>query len=93
MLNQAIRGFSKLLTASQLSGIKTTIPHWSVNASNTHIQRTFEFENFKTAWEFMSKVADFAEAEGHHPEWFNVYGKIDVSLSTHDAGGVTELDT
>ena len=48
--------------------------------------------DFSAAWEFMSQVAVKAERMDHHPEWFNVYSKVDVTLTTHDAGGVTERD-
>ena len=56
------------------------------------IQKTFKFSDFKTAWGFMSSVALKAEAMDHHPEWFNVYKTVNVTLNTHDAGGITELD-
>ncbi len=56
------------------------------------IRKTFRFADFKTAWAFMSGVALKAEQMDHHPEWFNVYNRVDVILTTHDAGGVTERD-
>ena len=56
------------------------------------IQKTFEFPNFVAAWGFMSKAALTAEVMNHHPEWLNVYGTVKVSLSTHDADGLTNLD-
>jgi len=56
------------------------------------IQRSFKFKNFNQAFGFMSRVAMQAEKMDHHPEWFNVYATVEVTLSTHDAGGVTELD-
>lgn len=54
--------------------------------------RKFEFKDFNAAFAFMTRVAMLAEKMDHHPEWFNVYNKVDVTLSTHDAGGVTEKD-
>lgn len=56
------------------------------------IKKTFEFKNFNQAFGFMSRVALMAEKLDHHPEWFNVYKTVDVTLSTHNAGGVTDLD-
>jgi 4a-hydroxytetrahydrobiopterin dehydratase len=56
------------------------------------IQRTFRFADFTAAFGFMTRTALMAEKLDHHPEWFNVYNRVDVTLTTHDAGGVTELD-
>jgi 4a-hydroxytetrahydrobiopterin dehydratase len=56
------------------------------------IQRSFKFADFSAAFGFMSRCALVAEKLDHHPEWFNVYNRVDVVLSTHDAGGLTELD-
>ncbi len=56
------------------------------------IVRSFTFPDFVTAFGFMAEVALVAERMNHHPEWFNVYGTVKVELSTHDAGGLTELD-
>jgi 4a-hydroxytetrahydrobiopterin dehydratase len=56
------------------------------------ISRSFEFKDFNAAWGFMSRVAMIAEKMDHHPEWTNVYSKVLVRLSTHDAGGITERD-
>jgi 4a-hydroxytetrahydrobiopterin dehydratase len=65
---------------------------WSEVEGRDAIQRSFKFKNFNQAFGFMSRVAMQAEKMDHHPEWFNVYATVDVTLSTHDAGGVTELD-
>ena len=56
------------------------------------LQKTFKFPDFIAAWGFMSKVALIAQAMDHHPDWSNVYNTVRVDLSTHDAGGVTQLD-
>jgi 4a-hydroxytetrahydrobiopterin dehydratase len=56
------------------------------------IHTSFEFENFKEAFSVMVRIAFEAEAQQHHPEWSNVYNQLSISLSTHDAGGVTEKD-
>lgn len=56
--------------------------------------RTYEFEDFKEAWSFMNEVAELAEEHGHHPNWTNVYNRVTILLSTHDAGDtITEKDT
>jgi 4a-hydroxytetrahydrobiopterin dehydratase len=65
---------------------------WRKTDGRSAIQKTFEFKNFNAAFGFMTRVAMVAEQMNHHPEWFNVYNRLDVTLSTHDAGGVTEKD-
>ena len=65
---------------------------WSVVDGRDAIRKVYEFADFNAAWGFMSRVAVKAEQMDHHPEWFNVWNKVDVTLATHDADGVTELD-
>jgi 4a-hydroxytetrahydrobiopterin dehydratase len=65
---------------------------WSDVNGRDAIAKKFEFKDFNQAFGFMARAALVAEKMDHHPEWFNVYNKIEVTLSTHDAGGVTELD-
>ena len=55
--------------------------------------KSFKFKNFSQAWAFMSRFALLAEKMDHHPDWTNVYNRVDITLTTHDAGGVTENDT
>lgn len=69
-----------------------TLPDWAAAAGRDAIQRTFRFPDFNTAFAFMTRAALLAEKLDHHPEWSNVYGKVEVVLTTHDANGVTELD-
>ncbi len=69
-----------------------SLPGWQDVNGRDAITRTFEFTDFNEAWGFMARVALIAEQMNHHPEWFNVWNKVDVTLSTHDAGGLTELD-
>ena len=68
------------------------LPDWRDVAGRDAITRTFQFASFNAAWGFMSRVALRAEQMNHHPEWFNVYNRVEVTLATHDAGGVTDLD-
>jgi 4a-hydroxytetrahydrobiopterin dehydratase len=65
---------------------------WSVDAGRDAIVKGFRFKDFNAAFGFMSRVALLAEKLDHHPEWSNVYNRVDVLLTTHDAGGVTERD-
>ena len=59
---------------------------------DNQLKRTFEFENFMEAFSFMTKVAFLAEKMDHHPEWLNVYNKVEVTLATHDVEGLSERD-
>lgn len=69
------------------------LPGWSAVAGERDaIQRIFKFKDFNAAFGFMTRVAIRAEQLDHHPEWFNVYNRVDVTLTTHDADGVTEQD-
>jgi 4a-hydroxytetrahydrobiopterin dehydratase len=71
----------------------TQLPKWSaVDGGREAIRRTFRFADFTAAFGWMTRMALMAEKLDHHPEWFNVYNRVDVTLATHDADGVTELD-
>lgn len=65
---------------------------WALADGREAIRKTFVFKNFSEAWAFMSRAALLAEKMNHHPEWFNVYNRVEVTLATHDAGGLSELD-
>ena len=65
---------------------------WQMNVAKTHIEKEFIFKNFIEAWGFMSKIALIAEKMNHHPEWFNVYNKVRIGLSTHDCQGLSQND-
>ena len=70
-----------------------TLTDWSVDAGEGDaIQRTFRFADFNAAFGFMSRAALQAEKMDHHPEWYNIYNRVEVTLATHDAGGVTQKD-
>jgi len=68
------------------------LPLWSGVDGRDAIARTLRFKDFAAAFAFMGSVAREAEALDHHPEWFNAYSRVDIVLTTHDAGGVTSLD-
>jgi 4a-hydroxytetrahydrobiopterin dehydratase len=65
---------------------------WQEAKGRNAITKSFKFKSFNEAFAFMTRSALEAEKMDHHPEWFNVYNRVDVTLSTHSAGGVTELD-
>jgi 4a-hydroxytetrahydrobiopterin dehydratase len=65
---------------------------WKMVEGRSALQKSFKFSDFNQAFGFMTRVALVAEQMNHHPEWSNVYNRVDVVLSTHDAGGLTELD-
>ena len=65
---------------------------WSVDPARPALRRSFVFADFAEAFGFMSRIAILAEKQDHHPEWFNVYNRVEVTLTTHDAGGVTRRD-
>eukprot|EP00923_Selenidium_pygospionis_P009896 GHVN01017072.1.p1 GENE.GHVN01017072.1~~GHVN01017072.1.p1 ORF type:complete len:105 (-),score=26.49 GHVN01017072.1:9-323(-) len=79
--------------------LASRIPMWSASTQqmplstpSPHLRRTFTFKDFNQAWGFMARSALEAEKANHHPNWSNVYNKVEVCLSTHDASGVTEKD-
>lgn len=87
----AFRLFSSLLSTSEYSVAKSALPTWTF-AENKSVRKLFTFKDFKEAWEFMELVAKVAEQHDHHPEWSNVYNRVDVTLTTHSAGGLTSND-
>jgi 4a-hydroxytetrahydrobiopterin dehydratase len=81
----------KLDGAARAAALKM-LDGWNEVSGRDAIHKTFKFADFNTAFGFMARVALKAEQLDHHPEWSNVYNKVEITLSTHDAGGVTELD-
>ncbi|MEM1190265.1 MAG: 4a-hydroxytetrahydrobiopterin dehydratase [Pseudomonadota bacterium] len=79
------------LTSEELQNALTRLPGWELDDGKLY--REFSFANFVEAFGFMSSVALCAERANHHPEWFNVYNRVRVWLTTHDAGGLTQRDT
>jgi 4a-hydroxytetrahydrobiopterin dehydratase len=82
---QALEGDAREAALAELAG-------WQETPGRNAIARTFTFRNFNQAFAFMTRSALLAEKMNHHPEWFNVYKTVEITLTTHDAGGVTELD-
>jgi 4a-hydroxytetrahydrobiopterin dehydratase len=80
------------LTGEARTAALAKLAGWNEVDGRDAIAKTFVFEDFNAAFGFMSRVALVAEKLDHHPEWFNVYKTVEVTLSTHDAGGVTALD-
>ena len=84
-MRQKLTGAPRKAALGKLAG-------WGEAAGRDAITKKFIFEDFNAAFGFMTRAALVAEKLDHHPEWFNVYKTVDVTLATHDAGGVTELD-
>jgi 4a-hydroxytetrahydrobiopterin dehydratase len=80
------------LTAEAIAENLHRMEGWVLSEDGVSIWKAFRFKSFVEAFGFMSESALAAEKFGHHPEWFNVYNKVDVTLTTHDSGGLTELD-
>ena len=80
------------LTDAALKAALAKLNGWGEVSGRNAISKKFTFEDFNAAFGFMARAALVAEKLDHHPEWFNVYNRVEVTLSTHDAGGVTELD-
>ena len=80
------------LTAAERADALSELLDWNLRADGLAIQREFSFKTFSEAWAFMSRIALLAEKHDHHPEWSNVYNRVAVTLTTHDAGGLSERD-
>ncbi len=85
MTDQLLAGLERTKVLSDLEG-------WAEVRGRDAITKTYQFKSFSQAWGWMSRVALFAEKTDHHPEWANVYGRVEVTLATHSAGGVTAKD-
>jgi len=79
-----------VLTEPELRTALARLDGWAL--VNGKLTRTFVWKNFVDAFGFMTRVALAAEAANHHPEWFNVYKRVEIALTTHEAGGITERD-
>ena len=79
-----------LLDSAELQELTFKIPGWQINSE--FIEREFNFPNFIEAFSFITKIALICEKYNHHPNWENIYSKVIIKLSTHDLGGITNLD-
>jgi 4a-hydroxytetrahydrobiopterin dehydratase len=79
------------LTEAEIALALAALPGW--NRDGEHLVRAYRFKDFAHAFAFMTRVAPLAEKADHHPEWSNVYNRVDIRLTTHDAAGLTERDT
>ncbi len=80
------------LTGTARSTALATLEGWAEVSGRDAIGKSFKFADFNQAWGFMTRVALAADKADHHPEWSNVYNKVEIVLSTHDAGGVSDKD-
>lgn len=81
---------AKKLTDAQIQENLAQVDGWTIENGKLH--KEFQFDNFVTAFGFMTQLALVAESLNHHPEWFNVYNRVTIDLTTHDADGISELD-
>ncbi len=81
-----------LLTSAEKQQYLQGVPGWQVMEQRDAIQKIFVFQDFLEAMKFMNQIAVVAEKMNHHPEWFNVFNRVEITLSTHDASGLTILD-
>ena len=80
----------QLLSDAEITELLAAHPDWESDGDG--LRRTFQFDDFIDAFGFMARVALVAEKLFHHPEWSNVYNRVTIEISNHDAGGITELD-
>ena len=80
------------LAETEIPAALETLPDWTRDADGKGISRSFKFKNFSQAFGFMTRCALAAEKADHHPEWSNVYNRVEIVLTTHDAGGLSERD-
>ncbi len=80
------------LTDAEVSALLSEFPDWTLREDGKAIVRTFRFADFNEAFGFMTRVAIYADKADHHPEWFNVYNRVEITLTTHDADGLSARD-
>jgi 4a-hydroxytetrahydrobiopterin dehydratase len=83
---------SEKLDAATQQAALARLDGWSEVDGRDAIHKTFNFKSFNSAWGFMSRIALAAEKMDHHPEWCNVYGRVEITLTTHDCGGLSQRD-
>ena len=80
------------LTQAEVTALLASAPGWTLREDGKAITRTFRFRDFNQAFGFMTRVALYADKADHHPEWFNVYNRVEMTLTTHDADGLSQRD-
>ena len=80
------------LTDDEREAALAELPGWLLARDGKAIERTFNFADFNEAFGFMTRVALLADKQDHHPEWFNVWNRVEITLTTHDAGGLSARD-
>ncbi|HVR90916.1 MAG TPA: 4a-hydroxytetrahydrobiopterin dehydratase [Novosphingobium sp.] len=80
------------LTDAMRAALLAECPQWGLRADGLAIERAFKFADFNEAFGFMTRVALHADKADHHPEWSNVYNRVNITLTTHDAGGLSQRD-
>ena len=80
------------LTEADCAALAEDLPQWTIEPGHTAITRSFRFADFIAAFAFMTRVALLAEKADHHPEWSNVYSRVEIRLTTHDVGGLSKRD-
>ena len=80
------------LSPARRAALPTLLPAWAAEKGRDAIRREFRFRDFSEAFAFMARVALLAERHDHHPEWSNVWNRVEIALTTHDAGGLSERD-
>lgn len=83
---------SQKIGANPLQDGLAKLPQWQLSSDGNAITREYGFSDFMQAFAFMAEMAIWSEKQNHHPEWCNVYNRVKVTLTTHDAGGLTEKD-
>lgn len=82
----------EILSDSERQDALRNLPGWKESPDGLSLLKQYKFSNFNEAFAFMTRVALLAEKKNHHPSWSNLYNKVDISLSTHDAGGISAKD-
>jgi 4a-hydroxytetrahydrobiopterin dehydratase len=80
------------LNEAERAGLAAALPQWTLLPGRDAIRRAWRWRDFSEAWGFMARVALLAERHDHHPEWSNVFNRVEIVLTTHDAGGLTARD-
>jgi len=80
------------LSPAEVAALLAEFPQWSLRDDGKAIERTLTFVDFNAAFGFMTRVALYADKADHHPEWFNVYNRVHITLTTHDADGLSARD-